>query len=212
MSGTRCDGLRLEDELLGAIVLPFVVERRLMPRAVDDVEPFTRPCVTIVVLVESRAVTACFVLPPRRNHVEREPAVRDAIDVRRLLGENGRRMERGTHRDHDLEPLGDRGERGGRRPGVERWCLDAFDVVEQQLGDEGDVVTDLFAALRQPLHILPRRHHPLVFDITQPAAEDGKPVAVPHGATSTAEWRVVSDEWRAEWESRHLPLAARNSR
>ena len=76
-----------------------------------------------------------------------EPAVADVVDVRRLLGEDRRRVERRPHGDHELEPLGDRGERRGGGPRVERRRVDALDVVQEQLGDEREVVADLLAAL-----------------------------------------------------------------
>ena len=45
--------------------------------------------------------------------------LRDVIDVRGLLGEQRGLMEGGPHRDHQLERLGDRGERGRGGPGIE---------------------------------------------------------------------------------------------
>ncbi len=56
-------------------------------------------------------------------------------------------MEGGADGDHQFQLLRDGGERGGCGPGVEGWGFDAFDVVEVQLGDEGEVVADLLGAL-----------------------------------------------------------------
>jgi ATP-dependent Clp protease ATP-binding subunit ClpA len=63
---------------------------------------------------------------------------------------------------------------------LERVGVDALDVVHEQLGDERDVVANLLAALRQTLHIIPRRFHPLIGNVSQPAAKDGHPVSVSH--------------------------------
>ena len=104
--------------------------------------------------------------------------------VRGLFREDRRRMERRTNRHHQLEAFRDGGERGGRGPGVERRRVDALDVVEQQLGDERQVVADLLAAARETLHVRPRRVHLLVVDVAEPAAEDRQPVAVSHRPAS----------------------------
>ena len=67
------------------------------------------------------------------------------------LGEQGRLVEVGPHRDHQLDLLGDGRQRRRRRPGVERRLLDALDVVEVELGDQGQVLAGLLAPLRQAL-------------------------------------------------------------
>src|SRR5436309_15476400 len=103
-------------------------------------------------------------------------------------------MKRRPHGHHQLESLGDGGERGRRRPGIERGRVDALDVVEQELGDQREVVADLLAALRQTPYVLPRRLHALVVDVPQPAAEDGEPVAISHTRASVLGTRY-SDVW-----------------
>ena len=80
-------------------------------------------------------------------------------------------MKRGTHGDHQFERFGDGGERRGGGPGVERRRVDAFDVVQIQLGDQREVEADLFAALREPLDVFPGRFHVFVVDVAQPTAE-----------------------------------------
>ncbi len=168
------------------VVAPVVREARLAPRASHDVEPFLRARVPIVVFIERRTEAPRLVLPPGRHDVEREPAVGNVVDVRRLLREYRRRMERWPHGNHDLELFRDRREGGGRRPRVERRRVDPLDVVEQQLGDQREVVADLFAALRKTSHVVPRRRHPLMLDVAQPTAEDGEPVSVSHMARGVA--------------------------
>src|SRR5688572_756188 len=82
--------LRLDDELADVVVLPLVIELRRLPRAVDHVEPFGRSRITIVVLVELHAVATSLVGPPGAHDVERQTSVTDLVDVRRVLGEDGR--------------------------------------------------------------------------------------------------------------------------
>jgi hypothetical protein len=48
-------------------------------------------------------------------------------------------MEIGPDGDHQLDRLGDRGERRGGGPGIERRLLDALDVVQIELGDQRQV-------------------------------------------------------------------------
>ena len=72
------------------------------------------------------------------------------------------------------------GEGGGRGPGVERRRFDAFDVVEVQLGDEGEVVAEIFARAGEVADVVPGGWHLLVVDVAEPAAEDGQPEAVAH--------------------------------
>src|SRR5439155_8585690 len=102
-------------------------------------------------------------------------------------------MEGRTDGDHELEPFGNGGEGGGRGPRVERRGIDPLDVIEEQLGDQRQIVADRFAALRETSHIVPGRLHPFILDVPQPTAEDGEPVAVPHG---TAGARVEGLESR----------------
>ena len=127
----------------------------LLPRSVHHVEPFRCARVAIVVLVEFHAVLFRFLGPPGRNHIQRNAAVRDVVNIRGLLGEQRGQMKRGPHRDHQLERFGDGGERGGGGPGVERRRVDALDVVQIQLGDEREVEADFFAAAREARNVAP---------------------------------------------------------
>jgi hypothetical protein len=66
-------------------------------------------------------------------------------------------------------------------PGVERVGLGTLDVVEVELGDEGEVVAEVFGADREVAHVVPGGGHVFVIDVAKPAAEDGEPKAVAHG-------------------------------
>ena len=114
------------------------------------------------VLLEVDAVAARLVLPPRRDDVQRQAAAADVVDARRLLGEDRRFMKSGPHCHHQFQLLGDRRQRGRRRPRLQRIAVDSLDVVHEQLGDERDVVADLLAPLGEPFHVIPGRGHPLV--------------------------------------------------
>ena len=81
---------RFEHRVLGAVVLAGVIEARLGPGAIDDIEPFRGSAIAIIVALEIDAIHLGFLLPPRGNHIERETAVADAIDIRGLLGEKCR--------------------------------------------------------------------------------------------------------------------------
>jgi hypothetical protein len=52
-------------------------------------------------------------------------------------------VEVGPHRDHQLQLLGHRRQGRRRRPGVQRRLIGALDVVQVQLGDQGQVIADL---------------------------------------------------------------------
>ena len=175
-------GLRLEDRVLDAVIIARVRKPVLFPQAVDDFQPFGGARVPVLVLLEMHAVLPRLVGPPGGHDVERQAARRaaDVVDVRRLLGQQRGRMERRAHGDHQFEPFRDRRQGCGRAPGVERGGVGALDVVEVQLGDEGQVVADLFAAARQPADVVPRGFHALVLHVAKPAAEDGEPIAVAH--------------------------------
>ena len=82
-------------------------------------------------------------LPPGGDDVEGEAAAGDAVDVGGLLGEQGGGVEGGADGGHELELCGDGGEGGGGGPGVERVGFGALDVVEVELGDEGEIEADL---------------------------------------------------------------------
>ena len=132
-------------------------------------------------LLELHAVLARFVGPPRRHDVERQAtAAADVIDVCRLLRQQRRVVKRRSHRHHQFQTVGHRRQRRRRRPGIKRRRVFAFDVVQVQLGDERQIVADLFAAPRQAADVSPARFHALVRDIAQPAAEDRHPVSVSH--------------------------------
>jgi len=168
------------------VALGNIADRTSIPAlvvALEDVEPLRRARVAVVVLLEMHAVHRRFVPPPGRDDVEREPsAAADAVDRRGLLREQRGKVEGGAHGDHQLEPLGYRGERRGGRPRVERRRVDPLDVVEVQFGDQREIVSDLLAAARQCAHVVPARRHPFVGDVAQPAAEDRHPVAETHQA------------------------------
>src|SRR5262249_25857693 len=110
----------------------------------------------------------------------------DVIDVGRLLGQDRRVVKRGAYCDHQLQPFGNSGESSGGGPGVERRRLFTLNVVQIQLGDQSNVVTDLFTAVSEPFDVFPGRRHVLVVNIAQPAAEDRKPIAVAHDQDTSA--------------------------
>ena len=137
------------------------------PKPFDYLQPFSGARVAIVVLLKFDAVFFRLVGPPRRNHVEREPAAAaDAIDVGGLLGEQRRLMKGRAHSDHQLQTFSNRREGRRRGPRVERWRFDAFDVVEIQLGDQRQIETNLFAAPREAAVVFPGRLHPFVIDVS----------------------------------------------
>ncbi len=131
-------------------------------------------------LFKRHTVLPRFVGPPRRNHVQREPSITDPIDVGRLFRQQRGQMERRSHRHHQFDPFGYRGQRRCCGPGVQRRRLDALNIIEVELGNQRKIKANLFAPLRKLLHVLPVRLHVFVFDVAQPAAENGKPVAVSH--------------------------------
>src|SRR4051794_9497169 len=127
-----------------------------------------------------------FVGPPGRDHIQRQSAVAaDMIDVCGLLCEKCRLMKSRTHRDHQLQLFSNCGECGGGGPCVERRSVDALDVVEVELGNQRQVVTDLLAAPSQTTDVIPTRFHAFVFDVSQPTAENREPVTVAHRVTSS---------------------------
>ena len=203
--------LRLQYGVLNTVILALEAPVVALPQILDDIEPFRSAGVAVVVLLEADAVLLRLVLPPRRDDVERQPAAAaDVVDVGGLLGQQGRVVERRPHGDHVFQSLGDGGEGGGGGPGVERRRLLALDVVEVQLGDQRQVVADLLAALGQPLGVVPRRRHVLVFDVAQPAAEDGEPVAVSHfRRPPSAETPGLRDNRPAARTGRTRPRSAR---
>lgn len=96
--------------------------------------------------------------PDTRYHISRQSAVADAIDVRR--------------------------QRGGRRPRIERGRIEALDVVEKQLGDQREIVADLFTATREALYIRPTRLHVLVGHVATSSAGHRPPIAAAHQAST----------------------------
>ncbi len=102
------------------------------------------------------------------------------VDVGGLLGQQRGRMEGRADGDHQFEPLRDGREGRRRAPGVECGRVGALDVVEVQFGDEGQIVADLLAAAGEPAHVIPRGRHAFVFDVAEPTAENGEPIAVAH--------------------------------
>jgi len=132
------------------------------------------------VLFEGDAVFGGFVAPPGRYDVEGEASVADVVDVGGVFGEQGGVVEGGSYGDHQLLLCSDSGQGGGCGPGVEGGGLFAFDIIEIELGDEGEVEADLFAADGELFYIVPGGGHVLFFYVAQPAAEDGHPVSVSH--------------------------------
>ncbi len=82
----------------------------LFPASVHYVEPLGGARVAVVVPVAGDAVFRRPVRPPTGDDVEREAAIRDAVEVGGLLGQQRGMVKRGAHGDHDLQPLGDGGE------------------------------------------------------------------------------------------------------
>src|ERR1043166_8306583 len=94
-------------------------------------------------------------------------------------------MKRRAHSHHQLECIGNRSERRGGGPCVQRWSLDALDVVEVELGNERQVIADLFTTPRETTDVVPARLHSFVFNVSQPTAENREPVTVAHRLTSS---------------------------
>src|SRR6266851_6714522 len=107
-------------------------------------------------------------------------------------------MKRRPHRHHQFDPFGHRRQRRRRRPRVQRRRFDALDIVEIQFRDQRQVKTNLLALLRELLYVGPAYFHVLVFDVAQPAAENGKPIPVSHRGpppTATRSPRFASWRW-----------------
>src|SRR5467141_5113211 len=172
--------LWLEDIIFHAVILPGIRKMVLLPNSIQNVEPLAGARVAVVMLFERDAILARFVRPPRGNHVQRKPAIADLIDVGRLLREQRRQMKSRPYRHHQFDSLGYRGQCRRRGPGIKRRGFGALDIVEIELRDQRQVESNLLAALRKPLHVRPAYLHVFVFHIAQPAAENGKPVAVSH--------------------------------
>src|SRR6266404_1123071 len=177
----------------------------LLPGAIQNVQPLPRTRVAVVMLFKCHTVLPRFAGPPGRHNVQSEPSVADVIDVCRLLCQKRRQMECGAHCNHQLNALGYRSQRGRGGPGVKRWRFHSFNVIQIQFGDQCEIETNLFAALRQPLHIRPARLHIFVLDVAQPTAKDRKPVSVSHrraplaiafsslpASCRLASWRIAS--------------------
>ena len=173
------------DRAFGPVEITGEVEPFLGPQTVHDLQPFLGPGIAIVMLIELQAILLGLIGPPGRDDVEREPTARDSVDIRRRLREQRRVVEIGAHRDHQLDRVGHRGKRSGGRPGVERRLLDPLDVVEIELGDQREIIADLFGPLRQALGIVPARLHPLIGHVAQPAAEHRHPEPIAHQRASS---------------------------
>src|ERR1700694_4031683 len=100
-------------------------------------------------------------------------------------------MERRTDGNHQFDALCHCSKRRRRGPCIQRWCFDALDVVEIELGDQRQTEPELFAALREPPYIGPAHFHIFVFDVAKPAAKNGEPVAISHRGTPLASTRSV---------------------
>src|ERR1700752_2333899 len=94
-------------------------------------------------------------------------------------------MKRWTHGDHQLECRGNCGERRGGGPRIKRRRVDALDIVEIEFGNQRQIVAKLFAPARELADVVPTRFHSLVFDISQPTAENREPVTVAHRLISS---------------------------
>ena len=81
------DRLRLQHQILHGMIFSGVGEMILLPGGVHDIEPLGSARVTIVVLIELHAIFFGFFGPPGGNHVQREAAVADPIDIRGLFRE-----------------------------------------------------------------------------------------------------------------------------
>ena len=178
----RGDRLGLANRVLKLVALAMVRKARLGPQSVDHLQPFTGARIAVVVSVERQPVLSRLVRPPTRHYVERQPAMGDIVNVRSLLSEQGRLVEIGPYRYHQLDAVGHRRQGRRGRPGVERRLINALYVVDVEFGNQRQVPAGLLAALGQPPDIVPACRHTLVFDIAQPAAKHRHPITEPHQA------------------------------
>ena len=194
-------GLGRQDVVANVVVAAHVREALLTPAAVHHVEPFAGAGVAIVVLVEVHTIFRRFVFPPAGDDVQRQPAVRDVVDVSGLLGQQRRVVKGGPHRHHQLKTPGYGGQRRRSRPGIERRCLDALDVVQVQLGDQRQVEAPGLGPDGEVASVLPRSGHAFVLDVAQPAAKYRHPVAVAHQRTpaKVSSTSAVGDAVRLRW-------------
>ena len=102
----------------------------LLPATVDHIQPFRGTRITIVMLVKRDAVFGRLVRPPAGDDIQREPSLRNIVDVRGLFGEQCGIVKCRPHRDHDLELFGHSRECGGGRPGIERGRFHTLDVIQ----------------------------------------------------------------------------------
>ena len=158
----------------------------------EHLEPLVGARVAGVVHVERGAVLGGLVLPPRADDVEADPAGRDEVERRQRLGGQARRVVVGPDGDHQLEPLGDRGDRRRERPGVEGRRAVALDVVEVELGEQAQVEPGPLALDGERADVRPVGRHLLVADVAEPPAEHGHPVAEAHAADPTGTRRARS--------------------
>ena len=186
------DGLGRADRRVGRVELAREAEPILRPQAVDDAQPLRGAGVAIVMLVELQPILARLVGPPARHDVEGQAPPGDPVDIGRRLGEQRGMVEVRTYRDHQLQPLGHRGQRGGGRPGVERGLLDPLDVVEVEFRDQRQVISPALGILRECLGIGPARVHALVGNVAQPAAEHRHPESVAHQRASSIQPTIRS--------------------
>ena len=165
----------------------------LLPRSVENIQPLFRARVAIIMLLKSHAILARFLRPPRRNNIQSKTPVADVIDICRLFCQQRRQVKCWPHRDHQFNSFGHRCKRSCRRPRVQRRRFHSLDVVQIQLGNQRQVEAHRLAALRQLLHIGPRRLHVFVLDVAQPSAKNRKPVSVSHrGAPVLAAFSALS--------------------
>src|ERR1700674_1533079 len=101
----------LEHIIFNTIILSRKRKMVLLPDSIQNVEPFAGPRVAVVMLFERHAIFACFVCPPRGDHVQSEPPIADLIDVGGLFRQQRGQMKRWPHRHHQFNSLRHCGQR-----------------------------------------------------------------------------------------------------
>jgi hypothetical protein len=120
------------------------VKRSSVHSRSTHLQPFGGAGVAVVVLVELQAVAAWPLRPPGRDDVQRQTAARDRSILAASLWRTGlaggsSAAPRPSTRCFEVTAAS----AAAARPGVQSRLLDALDVVEIQLGDQGQVIADL---------------------------------------------------------------------
>jgi hypothetical protein len=178
--------LGLQDRALQVVEVAVVGHRVLGEQPADHLQPLGGTGVAGVVHVEGHAVLRGLVLPPGRDDVEAQPSGRDGVQGGQGFGGQRGVVVVGADRQHQFQPLGDGGDRRGQGPGVDAGRAVALDVVEVELGDQGEVEAVPLAVDGQVAQVRPVDRHLLVGDVAQPAAEDRHPVSVAHQRVSSS--------------------------